>query len=70
MIVVDQEMLRTNFINTLFNVAGDLAVEKGLDRDLILKKLQACNTQESLVDIVRKQFGDDIIIREFIGPQI
>jgi hypothetical protein len=63
-------MLRTNFINTLFNTAGNLAVEKGLDKDLILNELQACNTQESLVDIVRKRFGDDIIIREYIGPEI
>lgn len=63
MIVVDQEMLGAKFLNTLFKAAGDMAVEKGLDKNLIMKELWSTTNHENLVGIIKMHFGDDIIVR-------
>jgi hypothetical protein len=63
MIVVDQEMLGAKFLNTLFNAAGNLAVERGLDKNLIMTELWSTTDHEDLVGIIEKHFGDEIIVR-------
>jgi ABC-type amino acid transport substrate-binding protein len=61
-VIIDTKMIGINFMTVVFREAYNLAVEKGLDTDKIGKELAEASAQEDFMEIIKKYFGDELII--------
>jgi hypothetical protein len=61
-IIVDTQMLGMRFMEVIFREAESLAIEKGLNKDKILKELAEAPAQEDFMKIIEENFGDELII--------
>ncbi|HPI82628.1 MAG TPA: hypothetical protein PK122_05370 [Candidatus Paceibacterota bacterium] len=61
-VIIDVQMLGMNFMQVIFREAMELATEKGLDPEKISKELAEAPTQEDFMEIIEKNFGDELII--------
>ena len=61
-VIKDFQMLGMNFMQVIFREAEELANEKGLDLVQISKELAEAPTQEDFMEIIEKNFGDELII--------
>lgn len=61
-VVIDTQMLGMRFMEVIFREAESLAIEKGLNKDKILKELAEAPAQEDFMKIIEDNFGDELII--------
>lgn len=61
-ILIDPKLLGINFMATVFTVVHNLCLEKGLNPDIIEKRLAEAPTQESFMEIIQELFPEDLKI--------
>lgn len=61
-VIVDTQMIGIRFMEVIFREAESLAIEKGLDKEKIIRALVEAPSQEKFMSIIVENFGDDLII--------